>query len=235
MELPRTVDDGPGPRGVPTARLRAISDHVRYEIEMLCAVRDALGDHMWSAVEGDYLKRTAMNALIESFTIHSRALIDFLYAEPRYDSDVAVTDFFTQDEWRRMLDAPDEVDPPWSTLHPRNIRSQKDTPAILAARRRTNKEIAHLSYDRLDRKPEETPWPIAEIVEALATDLFRFVDQVPNDRVADGFKGFILSIGAAPAETHKVRTEPGAPVLQPSPVSGMPSVATTMLPPRPSA
>lgn len=203
--------------------LVAISAHVRYEIEMWCSVRDVLGDHLWRDVEGDYLKRTSMNALIESFTIHTRALIDFLYTESPRKSDVVVTDFFTPDEWQAMLTAP-EPEPPWSTAVPRNVRSQAHSPVLRDARARTNKEIAHLTYDRLRRRgPNEKLWPTADIVEALATDLFRFVDQVPAERVVDGFRTIALSIGGAPVETHKARTEPGA--LPPG------AVATTALPP----
>jgi hypothetical protein len=224
---------GPGLRGVRVETLRAISEHVHYEIEMLCSVRDALGDHMWIGVEGEYLKSTARNALIESFAIHTRALIDFLYFDPRRASDVVVTDFFTPAEWQAIVDAPDQVDPPWSTRVPRNVRSQKDSPAILEARRRTNTEIAHLSYDRLDVEPDDKPWPVADIVEALGTDLFRFVDQVAPGRVADNFKAFILSIGGRPSETHKARTEPGAPTLPPNVPPRQGAAATTMgKPPR---
>jgi hypothetical protein len=173
------------------------------------ASSDALGDHMWRQVEGEYLKRTAKNALVESFTIHTRALMDFLYVGNPRDTDVVVTDFFTEEEWRRMSAAP-EPDPPWRT--PSNVRSNKEHPVLVEARRRTSKEIAHLTYNRLDRIGDDKLWPTAEIVDALSTDLGRFVDQVPAERVVDGFKAIYVAIGARPSESHKGRTEPGASV-----------------------
>jgi hypothetical protein len=91
---------------IPLSTLRAISEHVSYEINMWCATTDMLGERLWHDVEGPYRVDTAKNALLEAFTLHTRALMDFLYGEPRGD-DVSARHFFTQNEWDAMMSAPE--------------------------------------------------------------------------------------------------------------------------------
>src|SRR5438046_667643 len=116
---------------VPIDRLRAISQHLRYEIEMWCSTRDMLADRLWADVEGRHRVDTARNALLEAFTVHTRALMDFLYEEPRGD-DVSARHFFSPTEWEEMLSAP-EPDPPGYTGAPRNLRSNASHPALQRA------------------------------------------------------------------------------------------------------
>ena len=42
-------------------------------------------------------KSFQLSAYLESFTVHLRALIDFLYEQPRWDGDVVAGDFFDFD------------------------------------------------------------------------------------------------------------------------------------------
>lgn len=221
--MTRLVDAASGRRRA-VDELRAISDHVLYEIEMFAATTNMIANHILDGIDGDYLKETTRNALLESFTIHVRALSDFLYAAPR-DDDVSALDFFTSDEWALVeaeasKDAANErifgID-----IRYRNFRSNAALPAVVAARKRVNKEIAHLTYNRLKRNGAARLWPHAEIVEALSVDLHRFADQVDHDRVDKSFRprALVSLMALAPAEATAYRLEPG--------------VATASLPPRP--
>jgi hypothetical protein len=70
-----------------TAELRAVSNHLFYEIAMLRG--SVLG--LTSGLIGQGI---IGNALLESFTIHARALLDFLYPENPWPDDVIAEDFF---------------------------------------------------------------------------------------------------------------------------------------------
>jgi hypothetical protein len=58
--------------------------------------------------------------------------------------------------------------------------------ALRTARKRVNKEVAHLTYGRVS--DGSSLWPHQEVVERLRTDLFRFIDRVDPSLVAEGFK-----------------------------------------------
>jgi hypothetical protein len=88
----------PTPRSIPPDRLRAMSEHLLYEIEMFAYTTDLLTPEIWRDVPA-FMVQGAHNALIESFTIHVRALHDFLYAKPRA-GDASAADYFPDGEWR---------------------------------------------------------------------------------------------------------------------------------------
>lgn len=116
--------------------LRAASDHLYYEVMMLKRTMERLT----SGPEDDVVS----NALLESFTIHARALMDFFYpSEIPQVTDVIAQDFIGDGQsWEEV---------------------RGDQPEIFGkARRRVNKEIAHLTYDRQTVTPA-LRGPILEI------------------------------------------------------------------------
>ena len=68
--------------------LRSASDHLHYELWMFSSLAHGLA----SGISG---QSVINNALIESFTIHARILLDFLYAERAKEDDVIAEDFFS--------------------------------------------------------------------------------------------------------------------------------------------
>lgn len=102
------------------------------------------------------------NALLESFTIHARALQEFLYAERAQPDDVIAEDFFVSPNvWRDARSEP---------------------PSVLEwVRRRVGKEVAHLTYARLVVTPEEKPWPFLEIAQAYDAAVQKFIGLVPRN------------------------------------------------------
>jgi hypothetical protein len=84
------------------------------------------------------------NAFLESFTIHSRALVQFFFAATPKTDDVIAEDYFQNTEtWRSLRGSLP------AALNPVNAR--------------VGKEIAHLTYARLSVTPEEKGWNITEI------------------------------------------------------------------------
>ena len=93
------------------------------------------------------------DALVESFLIHFRALVDFLFLRPSND-DVAAKHY-----------VPSGAD--MHTCVPPSLRRLK---------RRVHKEVAHLTYARtLRSEPEDREWPFLDIARKLGEELRDFL------------------------------------------------------------
>ncbi len=111
--------------------LRDAIDHLKYELEMLQDVASVLS-------VGHQYPRTVGNALVESFVIHARGLIMFLYYAPREDDDVMAVDYFPEGEWETM---------------------RPEMPPVLRNTLvRASKEVAHLTTFRIGKDLVEKRW-----------------------------------------------------------------------------
>lgn len=154
----RAKENGVGGEGRSDDELRKVSVHLLYELQMFRAT--ALG-----LMSGLFPGGPLHDAVLEAFIIHGRNLLDFLYAENSRASDVVAEDF---------LDDPDQ----WLTV-------RGALPASLAGlRRRANKEVAHLTYDRLSVTPGEK-WNFVDIVRDLDLKFQVFPKLVPAGRLAE--------------------------------------------------
>lgn len=116
--------------------------HLRYECWMLTSVTQALSTGI--AREGWIL-----NALLESFVIHLRALTDFFYPSDQVKpDDMLAAHYFPKQE-------------DWETIRPPLSDTLKN------AKRRAHKEIAHLTYARLAVTTEAKPWAFVEITDEI--------------------------------------------------------------------
>ncbi len=118
--------------------LMNVSEHLDYEMWMMHEVARGLASNALRP-------RFVNNALLESFSIHARALLDFLYADSRaFPDDVIAEDFFdSQGEWPVLRPAKSEL--------------------LEKVHRRVAKEVAHLTYARLDVTPEAKKWYYIDI------------------------------------------------------------------------
>jgi hypothetical protein len=151
------------PRQKRTAEeLRAASEHLHYEVNMFDATGRALASGVFGA-------GAATNAFLESFTIHVRALLQFLYPTAPKPDDVLAEDFFDDPTaWAAVRGA---------------------LPASLdAVNRRVGKEIAHLTYARLDVTPETKGWNIPEIWAALLSVVQKFAENAPRERLGSSWQ-----------------------------------------------
>jgi hypothetical protein len=134
-----------------------LSEHVLYECEMLEAVVALLGGAALNRLDG----RTNVaveNALVESFGMHVRALIEFLYTDsPKRPDDGIAADLVSDvGMWTDEREA---------------------MPAALSdAKRRADKEIAHVTLSRSRLADEARTWAtgqvyaqVMEVVKAFVT------------------------------------------------------------------
>lgn len=132
-------------------------EHISYEIQMFTATIARLH-------KGE-LDQDEHNAILESFLIHARCLLDFLYQteKPRKD-DVVATDFFE---------------------NPAELQSKLPPlpPVSSFLKQRTGKEIAHLTYGRLDITKEQKQWKIGDIHDQLAMAMAIFFECLPDHKV----------------------------------------------------
>jgi len=135
--------------------IQKASNHLYYEIWMF----QTLAQSMASGIAGT---GPLNNALLESFTIHVRALIGFFYSEKPRDDDIIAEDFFNN-----------QTD--WHSIRPLKTKTLEN------AKKRADKEVAHLTYNRLDVTPEQKPWEFLEIFDELQVLIKVFLDNVDQD------------------------------------------------------
>jgi hypothetical protein len=123
------------------SELKLVLEHIMYERNMLISIANGLS----IGIAG---KSPINNALVESFAIHVRNLVDFLWPEKPKNDHVIALDFFSdKNKW------PD-IRPEISNL-------------LKKSRIRAHKEIAHLSYDRINVTKREKAWQTIEIANEI--------------------------------------------------------------------
>jgi len=104
------------------------------------------------------------NVAIESFGIHARVLTDFLFKMVGSDTDVLAIDFLDDVEsWKKYVSQHTEV--------------------YEYIQKRTGKEIAHLTTDRLNVTPDEKKWDCLKIYGQIKEVFVEFMSRVPNDKL----------------------------------------------------
>lgn len=134
--------------------LKRVSKHLHYEVQMLESLASVLST-------GALGNGTLANASLEAFVVHVRAVMDFLYADGPRTDDVVAEDFL----------------PSWPACRP------VCTAALSRAKRRAGKEIAHLTYARLEVVPDEKPWEFLSIAADVRGAFSAFLRQVPRERL----------------------------------------------------
>jgi hypothetical protein len=86
-------------------------------------------------------------ALIESFAVHLRNVINFLFDPPKRPDDVVAADFFDPNVWQGLLPAMSST--------------------IQFARVRANKEIAHLTTVRIPGSPPQKTWDFRALADEI--------------------------------------------------------------------
>ena len=140
--------------------------HLFYEIWMLFGIGEVLAR---SPVASEIFRY----ALIESFVIHLRNVIVFLYP-PRHrkPSDVVAEHFFDRpDEWKKKL-------PPLSA-------------ALQKAKTRADKEVAHLTTGRIAGAPLEKGWPARQLLDELKKRLKLFAQLASEARLHSNVKQIV--------------------------------------------
>ena len=109
------------------------------------------------------------NAVLESFTLHARALLDFLYADKPKVDDVIAEDYF---------DVPSD----WLATRPNK------TKLLGVIHKRVGKEVAHLTYARLDVTAQEKQWQFAQIADDMNAVFDTFLTNVAKEKLGPSWK-----------------------------------------------
>jgi hypothetical protein len=131
-------------------------EHVVYELWMFLAIGQALTAPL-------QMTEPLRNALIESFVIHLRNLIDFFYPGQVQADDVVAAEFFEgSDDWPRVSSIP---------------------PTLSAARIRAHKEVSHLTRKRFAGTPPEKGWEILELMREIKAVLNQFARSASSKKM----------------------------------------------------
>ena len=132
---------------------RILSNLKKYEVWMMWSLTHILAaDNQGQGV--------IHNALVESFLIHARLLIEFLYRDTQMkDDDALAKDFFSPAT-------------KWQGIRPVKSRLLEETTQA------ANKHLVHLTYTRLQKKKR---WPYIEIANDIKAVLQVFHEKLSDD------------------------------------------------------
>jgi hypothetical protein len=159
-------------RPEPEATRDLAASHLLYEIAMLAEMTARLGRFrqiLTASTEpegaSELLSLAGRNADIESFALHARVLVEFLYGDLRRGRRAIAADFFDDDDI-------------WARVRPDKTR------LVAEVFGRVSEEVGHLSYRRVDPAKE---WHYETLWREIALVLGVFVDNADVDRLGSGF------------------------------------------------
>ncbi len=150
-------------------KLLKISHHLWYEFSMFLILIQRLG-------KGFSPGSIENNVFLESFALHVRNLIDFLYNDKSQSNDVYAGDYFQSKE-------------DWIKMRP------KITELLDKSKRRANKEVSHLTYSRIDITPDEKRWHFIEISRDIYKAFDIFVKHVDKELLGSDWNDFLKNRG----------------------------------------
>jgi len=133
-------------------------EHVRYELWMFLRLGQYLAEAPPSKGEQDVVIH---NAVIESFVIHLRNLIAFLYSVRVQTKDVIAADYFR-----------DPSD--WYKKRPPISRELRVAPP---------QEVIHLTTERISGASPQKRWPVAALVREIKFLMGLFASLASSDRL----------------------------------------------------
>jgi len=162
----------------------AASEHLGYEIDMFFHTGALLVSKEYSGGDGGVLFPTTSihfaldenkvalirNALIESFLIHARSLVDFFYRDNPWEDDLIAEQYIEG----------------WKDIRP-SIPEQ-----LATLRRRVGKEIAHLTSVRTE---DGKPWPYQALAKEMLGLISPFMEKVPDEMLSQDWQQRRLVLG----------------------------------------
>ncbi len=140
------------------------AEHVAYEVDMFLALVDWRARNLTVGAPTAADVNRMNNLIIEGFAIHLRNIIEFLYQDNPKRTDVVAADFLPSGAWRGLLPVIS------STLE--------------AARVRANKEIAHLTTDRMAGRQPAKAWDSQGLADEIRPLLRLFVANALTTRLS---------------------------------------------------
>jgi hypothetical protein len=142
-------------RPYPDGYLLAYSkEHVVYEVRNFFWLSEVLSNpktRLRGPTQADI--KHLNEVLVESFGMHLRILIDFLFCDSPRETDIVAADFLPPGEWQDKR------------------KGITNTPGITDtlrdAKRRADKELAHLTTERIPGSPPEKAWDVTGLADEI--------------------------------------------------------------------
>lgn len=145
-------------------------DHVKYEIFMFLTIYGELSGKFVDFYTNDGSRNKVLgNALLESFMIHTRNLLDFLYESSSNLDDIISSDFMPGGRAN------------YEQANKSNFSVNCED--YVSLKTRINKQISHLTYTRTTIEPSEKEWTFRKIVFRLCTDLNQWISKVDKTKI----------------------------------------------------
>ena len=150
--------------------LKKASEHLHYEWDMLNYLAQAMSERRLGKAQGNE-DAVLSNAMIESFAVHVRNLIFFLFTEEPKLDDVLATHF---------------VSDPAAFKTACGVKSE----ILKNAQSRAGKEVAHLTYDRLKFTAETRAWRFVEIATEVHRVMKIFLQHADQSTLSETWAAF---------------------------------------------
>lgn len=140
-------------------------EHVFYEVDMFMWLAQVCGGGAKIGAASPADTTRVSNVLIESFVVHLRNVVDFLFLDEPQRTDIVAADFCADGAWHSVRPA--------------------ISPVLKKARIRAHKEIAHLTSDRLPGSSPEKQWKFRELAAEVQPILRLFSKIALDGRLSD--------------------------------------------------
>jgi len=138
--------------------LRNASNDLFYEFWMFVKLANGLA-------AGVFGESIVNNALTESFTFHSRSVLNFLFNDEPAEEDVVASDY---------LPSPDD----WPYERPKQSKLLKELHTDV--QRRVAKEMAEFTYERHEGETPRRPWPHMQVAKEVTATVDVFLELAPE-------------------------------------------------------
>ncbi len=138
------------------------TEHIRYEMQHLLNATDAISRQL-------SIHNGLQFMVLESFVIHLRNLITFLYPYTRHEEDVYAEDYFANKKI-------------WNDLCP------KISIVLKLAKTRADKEVGHLTTSRQSGTSESKKWDVASLTDEVMPILRLFCESADKISLGLDFK-----------------------------------------------
>jgi hypothetical protein len=137
-------------------------EHIRYEMQQLINATDAINRQLAICNGLQYM-------IVESFAIHLRNLITFLYPYSKRENDVCAEDFFVDaNKWQSLCPAISVI--------------------LKNAKSRADKEVGHLTTLRQFGTPESKKWSVSDLIDEVMPILKIFCEAADKVELINCFK-----------------------------------------------
>ena len=165
MKPPKSLTDG--------ELIKYADDHISYEINMLAWTASFLIGMSRSNLSGP-LATAVRNSFLDDFAIHARNLVDFFYKRDTgkdKKSDIVVQDYIDEAKLKGTLPAM--------------------TPALAVVNKKANKQVAHLTLERIDYEEQGKGWDFGQIAIDAMKAFNAIAHLFPPTKTSESFRQIV--------------------------------------------